>query len=232
MPTKGSGPGAFHEIDAFDGGFGWLAHPDETMERAGHALLAGDEVWVVDPVDAAGLDERLSSLGTVAGVVVLFNYHRRDAAAIANRHDVAVHLPERMTGLDDEDVDAPVERFEAELADTGYSLREVARERLWQEWALFDGETLVVPESVGTAQYFLAQGERLGVGLLRRLSPPKAELCDLEPDRVLCGHGSGVFDDADGELHRALRESRSTAPRMYLRYGPTLVRNLVTATVG
>lgn len=231
MPAKGTGLGSFNEIDAFDGGFGWLAHPDEGMERAGHALVEDGDVWLVDPVDADGLDDRLADCGRVRGVVVLFHYHRRDASAIAARHDVPVLLPTGMTAVADDEVPAPVRRFDGQLGDTGYFLRSVTRTRVWQEWALFDGETLVVGESVGTAAYFLAPGERLGVSLVRRIVPPAESLGDGEPERVLCGHGEGVFADAAGELRRALAEARRTAPRMYLRHAPTLLRNLVSATV-
>lgn len=231
MPVRGTGPGTLAEIDGSDGGIGWIAHPEETMERASHALVDDGEVWLVDPADARGLDDHLADLGRVRGVVVLYNYHRRDASAIATRHDVPVLLPAGMTALTDGDVAAPVRRFEGQLGETGYFLRPVTATRFWQEWALFDGETLVVPESVGTADYFLAPGERLGVSLARRAVPPVEALCDLEPDRIRCGHGDGVEVDAAGELRRALDEARRTAPRMYLRYVPTLARTLYAATV-
>ena len=231
MPVKGTGLGSFVEIDAFDGGVGWLAHPEETMERAGHALFEGGDVWLVDPVDAEGLDDRLDERGRVRGVVVLYNYHRRDASAIAARHGVPVLLPAGMTALSDADVAAPVRRFEGRLGDTGYFLRPVTRNRVWQEWALFDGETLVVAESVGTAPYFLAPGERLGVSLARRPVPPGETLADVEPARVICGHGEGVATDAAGELRRALEGARRTAPRMYLRHWPTLARTMLSATL-
>jgi hypothetical protein len=231
MPAKGTGLGTFDEVDAFDGGVGWLAHPDEAMERTSHALVEDGDVWLVDPVDAEGLDDRLAGMGRVRGVVVLYHYHRRDASAIAARHDVPVLLPAGMTKLSDDDLAAPVRRFEGRLDDTGYYLREVTTSRFWQEWALFDGETLVVGESLGTAEYFLAPGERLGVSLVRRPMPPREPLADLDPERVLCGHGEGVFADAAGELRRALVEARRTAPRMYLRHGSTLARNVLSATM-
>jgi hypothetical protein len=230
MPAKASGLGSLNEVDDFDGGFGWIAHPHETMERASHALAGDDGVWAVDPVDAEGIDARFEEWGGLAGVVVLYSYHRRDAAAIATRHDVPVYLPEGMSALSDGDIAASVERFEGRLPDTDYHLRPVTNRGPWQEWALCDGETLVVPESVGTADYFTAPGERLGVSLMRRPLPPAA-LEDIDPGRVLCGHGEGVFADAAVELRRALAEARRTAPRMYVRHAPTLVRNLVSATL-
>ena len=63
---------------------------------------------------------------------VLYDYHCRDADAIAARHGVSVLLPAGMTALTDEDVAASVERFEGQLDDTGYYLRPVTDTRLWQ----------------------------------------------------------------------------------------------------
>jgi hypothetical protein len=230
MPAKASGLGSLTPVDEFEGGFGWIAHPDETMERTSHALVGDDGVWAVDPVDAEGIDARFEAWGGLEGVVVLYNYHRRDAAAIATRHDVSVHLPEGMSALSEGDLAASVERFDGRLPGTDYHLRPVTNRSVWQEWALCDGETLVVAESVGTADYFTAPGERLGVSLVRRPLPPSA-LDGIDPERILCGHGQGVFADASGELQRALAEARRTAPRMYVRHAPTLVRNLVAATL-
>ena len=67
--------------------------------------------------------------------------------------------------------------------------------------------------------------------LVRRPFPPKAAFEGLEPERILCGHGEGVFADAAGELERALQVARRMAPKMYLRHGPSLVRNLYAATL-
>jgi len=138
MPTKGSGETPeWQEIDRFDGGMGWIAYPDETMQRASHALVANDDsgeadVWLVDPVDVPDLDSLLADLGTVRGVVLLLDRHRRDGAAIANRHDVSVWLPRFFDGVA-EDLDAPVERFRHDLADSGFTVHEVVDNRFWQE---------------------------------------------------------------------------------------------------
>lgn len=229
MPAKKTDLGTFDPIDEFEGGFGWIAHQEETMRRASHALVDDGDVWIVDPVDAKGLDKELAAFADVAGVVVLFNYHGRDANAVAARHNAPVYLPAEMTAMDEDAFSAPVERFENRLGETDYHLREVATSRVWQEWSLYDGKTLVVAESVGTADYFVAPGERLGVSMVRRLTPPRSTLGGLQPDRILCGHGEGIFAGAASELRRALRESRRTAPGMYVREAPTLVRNLTSA---
>nr|WP_255195690.1 hypothetical protein [Halorarius litoreus] len=85
MPVKELGAGTATEIDRFGGGVGWLAHPDETMRRASHALATDEGVFLVDPVDAEGVDALVADLGEVAGVVVLLEYHARDAERITTR---------------------------------------------------------------------------------------------------------------------------------------------------
>lgn len=217
MSLKGDVPD-LRVIDEWDGGVGWLAYPDEQMQRASHALLAGDDVWVVDPVDAPGVDDLLEGLGEVRGVVVGLDRHKRDAAALARRHDVSVYIPAWMTGVANK-VDAPVERFADHLADSGYSTIRLRDSTLppWQEVGLFDEETgtLVVPESVGTSEYYLARGERLGVHPMIRAVPPRRILCDLFPERVLVGHGEGVFEKAADALEDALYGSRRRMPALY-----------------
>jgi hypothetical protein len=214
----------FATIDRFDGGVGWIAHPEEKMQRASHALERDGDVWVFDPVDADGLDALLAELGDVAGVVVMLDRHKRDAAAVANRHDVPVYLPAFFNGVS-EDVDAPVVRFGDELAETGWKARTVVNNRLWQEVAVYDpeGRTLVVPESLGTSSYFLVGRERLGVHPMRRAVPPRDTLGDLAPERVLVGHGAGVLTGATSALETALAGSRKRAPLLYAKTGRELL---------
>ncbi|MDZ5811223.1 hypothetical protein U4E84_07670 [Halorubrum sp. AD140] len=219
---KADGEADLHEIDRFDGGVGWIAYPEETMERASHAVAVPNEetetadVWVFDPVDAPGLDDLLADLGTVAGVVVGLDRHVRDSAAVATRHDVSVWVPDWMTGVA-EDVDAPVERFGDRLADTGFEVFRIRDSSLppWQEVGFFDGETLIVPESLGTSSYFRGRRERLGVHPMLRLFPPTAALSGRDPDRVLVGHGVGVLEDAAIAVEDALSNSRGKAPALY-----------------
>ncbi|WP_327052240.1 hypothetical protein [Halomicrococcus gelatinilyticus] len=204
----------FREIDRWDGGVGWMAHPDETMQRASHALAVDGDVWVVDPVDAPGIDDLFAEFGDVTGVVVLLDRHMRDAAEIADRHGVPVYLPTWVRRTPDAGV--AVRRFTDTLAGTGFRVLKLFDNPAWQEAALYDDSerTLVVPESVGTASYFRTARERLGVHPMIRLLPP-GELRGLTPERVLVGHGAGVFDDATGALTEALRESRRRSPALY-----------------
>jgi hypothetical protein len=209
-------PSDFEEIDRFDGGVGWIAYPEETMRRASHALEIDGDVWVFDPVDAEGIDELFAEFGDVAGVVVMLDRHKRDAAAIADRHDVPVYIPEFFEGVSEE-LDAAVARFDDELSDTGLRAIPVIDNRFWQEVALYDPAdgTLVVPETVGAADYFLAGNEKLGVHPMLRLNPPREPLRGVAPERVLVAHGPGVMEGGSRALEDALAGSRKRAPRLY-----------------
>jgi hypothetical protein len=216
----------YREIDRWADGVGWLAHPEETMERASHALTTEAGVYLVDPVDAAGVEELVEDLDGVVGVVVLSNYHSRDATAFADRHDVPVYLPD---GLDEVVTGVEVERFSGRLPGSGYTLLPVDVSASWQEYALFDGETLYVSESVGTADYFRVGDERLGVLTLRRLSPPREALGGLQPERLLVGHGEGIHRDATVALSDALVHSRARFPRALLENGLDQLRTVTAA---
>ncbi|MFB6141237.1 MAG: hypothetical protein ABEJ26_12480 [Halosimplex sp.] len=216
MPMKGSGrSSSWREIDRFEGGTGWIAYPDEEMQRASHALVSDGDVWLVDPVDCDGLDEMLAEYGTVRGVVVLLNRHERDAETLARRHEVPVYVPE---WLDDvrRDVSAPVEPIRRSLADSGYDLHKLVDNRVWKEGVLYDedSETLVVAEAVGTAAFMRTSDERLGVHPALRLKPPTA-LGRYSPERVLVDHGEGVMTGAADALADALSGSRKRTPRLY-----------------
>lgn len=215
MSLKVSGQATeWREIDRFDGGVGWIAYPEETMQRASHALAVDGDVWVIDPVDAEGIDDLLAEYGEVRGVVVLLDRHTRDAARIARRHDVSVWLPVFMDGVASK-IDAPIERFKYELADTGYLAHEIIDNRLWQEYLLYNEETgvLVVPEAVGTADYFRADDEPLGVHPALRLTPPR-KLARLDAKRLLVGHGSGIDENAGEMLKRTIQKSRKNTPAL------------------
>jgi hypothetical protein len=205
-------------IDDGDDGVGWIAYPDETMQRASHAVVTDGDVWLIDPVDTPGLDDLLAERGEVAGVVTLLDRHKRDAAAIANRHDVSVYLPGPLAGIGDE-LDAPTEPVSGPLPGTDYAPITVVDSFYWTEVALFDGSTLVVAESVGTGDYFLTADERLGVHPMRRIVPPRGPLGGLGPDRIRVGHGEGVDVDPGAALDDALRGSRKRMMKLYVETG-------------
>jgi hypothetical protein len=218
MPMKGDSPD-LRVVGRFEDGLTWQAYPDEEMQRASHALAVDGKAWVVDPVDAPGVDDLLAEVGAegVAGVVVGLDRHRRDAATVARRHDAPVYVPDWMSGVVDEVGDVDVERFGRALADTGYEALTIRDSSVppWQEVGLFDGETLVVPEAVGTAPYYVAAGERLGVHPMLRPFPPRRAFSGLDPERVLVGHGAPVLSGATAALRDALANARRNLPAAY-----------------
>ncbi len=222
---KGSGDADLAVVDEFDGGVGWIAYPDETMERASHAVSVDGKIWVLDPLDAPEVDDLLADLdGDVAGTVVCLDRHKRDAAAIATRHDVPVYVPDWMTGVATK-LDAPVERFGRELG--GMRAITVRDSSLppWQEVALYDedGGTLYVPEAVGASSYMRTGTETLGVHPMLRLTPPRRALAGLDPERVLVAHGAGVMADGGRALAEALDSSRGNAPSLYAKSIKSLI---------
>jgi len=217
------------EIDRFPGGVGWMAHPEETMRRASHAVATDAGVYVVDPVDADGVDDLLAAYGPVAGVVTLSNWHERDAAAVADRHDVPVYVPADAPGLAP-DAAVPVEAVSGRLPGSDYRFERVTRLPGFREYALTDGATLLVADSLGTIPSFLVGDERIGVWAGLRLVPPTA-LAAHSPERVLVGHGEGVFEDATAALRDAIENARRRAPRALVENGTTVVRTATTAAL-
>ncbi|MCD2205018.1 hypothetical protein [Halobacterium sp. KA-6] len=212
MPMKATGRATdFAEIDRFDDGVGWIAHPDEEMQRASHALAVDGDVWVVDPVDADGIDDRFAEFGEVRGVVVLMDRHGRDAAAIAQRHSVPIYVP----SFADPGIDAGTQPVTGELPGTNFEVVRTVDWPGWDEAALYDGETLVVGDVLGTAQYFTTGDERIGVHPMLRVKPPRT-LEQFEPERILVGHGEGVLEAASSALEYALDGARRRAPKAWL----------------
>lgn len=177
--------------DEFDGGFGWI-EDSGFMRRCAHALVDGGRVWLVDPFDEPGLEERVRAAGEPAGVIQLLDRHGRDCAQLASRLGVP-HLT----------LSAP-EPFRALPLATPPRWREAA---LW--WP--ERRVLVVADALGTARYYRAGDEPLAVHPLLRLFPPR-RLAALDPERILVGHGEGVHADARPALVEALASSRRRLP--------------------
>lgn len=183
--------------DEHDDGFGWIAAEPAFMRRASHALRAQDGVWLVDPVDGTGVCERIEGLGRPVGVIQLLDRHGRDCASLAERYGVPLHVTP-FGGV-------PGSPFQA--------IR-VLRAPGWKEVALWwpERRVLVVAESLGTAPYFRAPGEPVGVHPFRRLAPPRS-LARFDAEHVLFGHGRGLHgSDAAGEVRRAVETARRRAP--------------------
>jgi len=214
------------QIHEFDGGVSWIAHPGEGGQRASHAIRGDDGVWVLDPLDAPNVDDIIAQVGDVVGVAVLTSWHARDAGTVADRHDVAVHVPEWMRRVEAR-VDAPLKQYSLAPGESGFRTLACRPFPLWDEVFLYDdrSDTLVIPDSMATVDYSLVGDERLGLQWFRRPQPPK-QLHGLEPARILVGHGQGVTTDAPAALARALDGARRQFPNAVVENAPRSLRSL------
>jgi len=184
-------------VDEQEWGFGWIAPGRPQLRLTSHALLAEGGVWVVDPLEGEGVEERIRALGEPAGVIQLLDRHTRDCAAFAGRLGVPQHV--------------------VPFVDFGpFEAIPLVQRSHWQEAALWwpERRVLVCADAFGTVpHYFALGGERLGVHPLLRLTPPR-RLADLEPEHVLCGHGEGVHEHAAAAVLEALAHARRRLPRL------------------
>jgi len=184
-------------VDEHGWGFGWVSSEQPMLRLTSHALLADGGVWLTDPSEAEGVEERIRALGEPAGVLQLLDRHNRACAAFADRFGVPHHrVPFGGVG--------PFETVS------------IVRRKPWHEVALWwpERKVLVTADALGTVpHYFALGGEALGVHPLLRLTPPR-QLARLEPAHVLCGHGAGVHERAAEALRGALDNSRRRLPRL------------------
>jgi hypothetical protein len=188
-------------VDELEPGFGWLSPERPRLRMASHALVADGGVWLIDPAEADGVEERVRALGEPAGVLQLLDRHKRACAEFARR----LGVPHRRV---------PFEQVGP------FQTIPIVRRRVWHEVALWwpERRVLVCADALGTVpHYFALDGERLGVHPLLRLTPPR-RLAALDPEHVLCGHGSGVHEDATAALREALDHSRRRAPRVLVEW--------------
>ncbi|AGN01912.1 hypothetical protein L593_09835 [Salinarchaeum sp. Harcht-Bsk1] len=229
MTTFADGPAETPEFTRYSDVLEWLAHADERGRRASHAIDGDDGVWIVDPLDAPGLDEELDRFGAVAGVAVLANYHARDAGQIADRYDVPVHVPSHFERVTERIEAAPVERFDSALGDSAFAFRHAEPAPGWRETILEYVDLLYAADLLGTGPTYTVDEERIGVYLLRRPFPPRDRFADAEPERIFVGHGRAVTDDANTALADALAGARRRFPRAAIRHGPGQLRALLSA---
>jgi hypothetical protein len=170
----------------------WIAPEPKFMQRTSHAVEAGGRIWVIDPVYDEPALERVSALGEPAGVVQLLDRHGRDCARVAELLGVPHHVVP-----DEPPAGAPFE------------VLPVLSWRRWHEVALWFPEhrTLVCADALGTAPYYRAPRERIGVSPALRLLPPRV-LLRVEPEHVLVGHGEGVHEDAATAVREAIAKAR------------------------
>ena len=185
-------------------GLSWVM--DDAMQRASHALLDGERVWLVDPVDDPAALERAAGLGAPAGVLQLLDRHNRDCAPIAARLGV------------------PHVKVPRVLPEAPFACQSVMRNRLWREVALWwpARRALIVAEALGTAPAFAVGDGPVGVHPMLRLLSPKA-LKGFHPEHLLVGHGPPVSGPDLGEqVDRAIDHAGRDVPKLLLKL-PSLI---------
>jgi hypothetical protein len=101
------------------------------------------------------------------------------------------------------------------IPNTPFQVISVRSSRRWTERALWwaDRRCLVVAEMLGTASYFRAPGQRVGVHPFARFSPPQV-LRGFAALHLLMGHGDSVHDpDAGAMADAAIAHARSSSAR-------------------
>lgn len=195
-------------VDEFDGGIGWQPYPHEGLQRTSHLLETDAGVVLVDPLDIPDIESLLEDYGPLMGVTVLQTQHTRDAERLATRYDVPLLQPSSVP------IDAgaaQVHTIDEYLPGTEFRVFSTVQIPFWREVALYDGDTLVVGDTLGTAQHFRGPGERLGFHPLLRLWRPTG-LRSFTPDRILVGHGTGILTDAETVLEAAFTGARRNLP--------------------
>jgi len=186
--------------DETDFGFGWVDDEGGSVSRTSHALAQEGRVYLLDPVEGEGVDERISALGEPAGIIVLLDRHRRDADAFAARLGVSAH-------------ETPFDG----VPGSPFEFRRILRGRFWREVALWwpERRVLVTADALGTIGYMRSPEEPLGVHPFLRIRPPRRALGGLEPEHILVGHGEGLHGpEAAPALANALSGARREVPRL------------------
>jgi len=192
-------------VDELEDGFGWTE--SERMRRTSHAFGVDARVWLIDPIEGDGVEERIYALGEPAGVIQLIDRHNRDGAALAARLGVPLHV------------------VPGSLPGTPFQFLPVLRGRWWKEVALWwpERRILVCADALGTIPFFRAGDEPAGLHPFLRLKRPLA-LAGLGVEHLLVGHGEGIHGEpAAAAVQQALRTGRRRFPR-WLTGIPRIVR--------
>ena len=199
-----------------DWGLGWIAAEPAFMQRASHALAHEGRVWLVDPVDGEGLEDRLARLGEVRGVLQLLDVTRATAPRWPAATACRCCRP-RSTAFPG----PPSRRSPWWAAGAG-----ARRPSGWPA-----RRALVVAEALGTAPYFPARGREPQHRMHAQRLAPRA-LAGFGPEHLLVGHGPPLHGpDVAERVRRAIARSRREIPR-WLAGLPAARRARMSAAAG
>ncbi len=216
-------------LDRFDGGLTWTIAGESMLQCRAHALVTDDgDVWLVDPLDAPGLDELVEPLGPVRGVIVLLDRHLRQSVQVAQRHDARLVVPRGKWRPGHPMPEGAEQLAPGALDGTPFELQPlIERGGQWLEWLLWwqARRVLVVAEVVGTAPHYEQLDDGAGLhpalhvmGAPDTIAPVELhERIAADPFRLLLGHGEldrpAQVDEIDARLHGARRR----LPKLALR---------------
>ncbi len=181
-----------------------------------YAVLAGDELLLIDPLLAAedvAAAERLDALAGGArrtSILVTIGYHVRSAETLAARYGATVHGPPQVARRLDR---APFARLEPGTpGPAGVLAHAIGRPRrgetpLWlpSHRALAFGDALVATPAGELRMWCQDRDEPGRRAFYReRFAPTLQPLADLEPDHVLVTHGEPVIGDGARALRGAI----------------------------
>ena len=200
-------------IDKWQNGFGWIAKPEEDMVRTSHAFQ-DDGVYLVDPLDAENLDEKLNEYGEVKGIIVLFDRHLRDSEELAEKYGCPVYIPEWL----EKSIDAEVIEAQDSIPGDDWRFIDAVDTFTGREAGVYHeaSGTLIVADALGTVDMFCGRGEKLGLNPLYRLHPPK-NLLNYNVERIFCGHGKGIQKNTESTLKNTLNKARRKTPSAYFK---------------
>ena len=199
-------------LDEWKHGFGWIAKPEEKMQRTSHALVENGDVYLVDPLDAENLDQKIDEYGDVEGIILLFDRHERDSVNLAEKYGCPIFVSECF----ERSLDAEVKEISDNVPGTDWEIHQVIDSMTGKEAALYNTEnkTLIVADALGTTNHMRGRGEKLGMNPLYRLRPP-VKLLEFEPERIFCGHGEGIQENASEMMKETLENGRLKAPSAF-----------------
>ncbi len=211
MSIKIEEPAEAEFIDEWENGFGWIGRPGEGMERTSHAFY-DEGLYLVDPLDAENLDQKIEEYDKVEGIVLLFDRHERDSVKLAEKYGCPIFVPEWF----ERSLDAEVKEISNNVPGTDWEIHQVIDSMTGKETALYNREnkTLIVADALGTTGHMRGRGEKLGMNPLYRLRPP-VKLLEFEPERIFCGHGRGIEENASEVLRETINQARRKAPSAY-----------------
>lgn len=141
-----------------------------------------------------------------------------------------------MTRVADE-LDVATETYTApagELVEIGESdiwVRTIDPATAWRELLVYrptDG-TLRIADMLLNIPIMKVGDERIGCHFFHRFAPPREAFADIDPERLLLGHGEGIFDDAAASLEYTLSNARRNVPRALPRQGPVQILGYLAA---